>query len=149
VSRTWSSLRDGAPGRTFSITVVEPDDVVRACATARSAAEQAGISSFGAVEAATATAEVTRNIVSYAGRGLVEIRQVDDGRHRGIVVLATDDGPGIDDIHSALGPAPTTGLRLGLGLRGARRLMDVFTLESHPGAGTRIEMAKWVTRWTR
>ena len=93
---------------------------------------------------ATAISEIARNITSYAGRGEVRVGlQYRDGR-QALVVRAEDDGPGIVDIERALEDGYSTGRGLGLGLPGARRLMDRLIVESAPGKGTVVEMWKWI-----
>ena len=95
---------------------------------------------------ATAILEVARNITSYAGSGEIHVTvQNRDGR-RALVVRAEDDGPGIVDVDRALEDGYSTGSGLGLGLPGARRLMDDMIVESAPGHGTVIEMWKWIPR---
>jgi serine/threonine-protein kinase RsbT len=138
--------------------VSSTDDIVTTCEVARVFARSAGISSFGATEATTAVAEVTRNMVTHAPGGTVEFRLVEDGRRRGMAVSAVlpsgeGPGPGIEDVAWALldggttGPGPDVGPDLGLGLGpappGGHRLMDDFTVESRPGVSTTVEMTKW------
>ena len=147
-------------GSSVSVTVSSTDDIVTTCEVARVFARSAGISSFGATEATTAVAEVTRNMVTHAAGGTVEFRLVEDGRRRGMAVsavLASGEGPGIEDVAWALldggtaGPGPDVGpdvgpdldLGLGLGPAGGHRLMDDFTVESRPGVSTTVEMTKW------
>lgn len=92
---------------------------------------------------ATAISEVARNIVSYADEGELCVAIVEQGGRRGIRVVATDRGPGIEDIDKALQDGFSSGQGMGLGLPGARRLMDEFHLESVPGSGTTVEMTRW------
>jgi len=93
---------------------------------------------------ATAISEVARNITSYAGFGAIRVAlKVREGR-QALVVRAEDDGPGIANIDRAMEDGYSTGRGLGLGLPGARRLMDRVIVESTPGQGTMIEMWKWV-----
>jgi len=79
----------------------------------------------------------------YARRGEVRIRPATDTGRDGLVVIAEDHGPGIRDIAQALQDGFSTSGGLGLGLPGARRLMDDFDLKSAPGQGTTVTMAKW------
>lgn len=89
-----------------------------------------------------AVLEVARNIVKYAGTGNVEISPDQHEDIASILVIAEDHGPGIADIEEALEDGFSTGKSLGLGLPGARRLMDSFEIDSAPGKGTRIMMKK-------
>jgi serine/threonine-protein kinase RsbT len=92
---------------------------------------------------ATAISEIARNITAYAVRGEVLLDVVHDGARRGVRVVASDDGPGIEDLERALQDGYTTGGGLGLGLPGARRLVDEFDIETAPGEGTRVTLVKW------
>jgi serine/threonine-protein kinase RsbT len=92
---------------------------------------------------ATAISEVARNIVIYAGSGQIVLRVVQRGLRRGILIIARDRGPGIADIERAMGGGYSTSRGLGLGLPGARRLMDEFEIVSEVGKGTEITMTKW------
>jgi serine/threonine-protein kinase RsbT len=123
-------------------------DVVEARAEGRAMAARLPFSSTDLTLIATAISEVARNIVVYAHTGELRLRLVrDDDRDReGILVVAVDRGPGIHDVERALQDAYSTGQGLGLGLPGARRLMDEFDVESEPGVGTTVTMTKWVRR---
>ena len=91
----------------------------------------------------TATAELTRNILKYAGRGRVSYRLVSDQVRSGIEIIAADHGPGIAEVNEAMRDHYSTGGSLGLGLPGVKRIMDEFKIESEPGAGTQITIIKW------
>jgi serine/threonine-protein kinase RsbT len=93
---------------------------------------------------ATAISEVARNITSYAGSGAIRVAVSERDGRRALVVRAEDEGPGIADIERALEDGYSTGRGLGLGLPGARRLMDRLIVESTPGQGTVVEMWKWI-----
>ena len=125
--------------------VIESDaDVVTARQRARKLAAELELSSTDQTLLATAISEVARNITTYAKRGEVTLRIVRDGDGRsGIEVLAVDQGPGIEDIERALQDGYTTGGGLGLGLPGARRLVDEFDIESAPSQGTKVRLVKW------
>jgi len=118
-------------------------DVVTARQEARSMGAALGFSSTDLTLLATAISEVARNITTYAGRGEVTLRVVHHRDREGIEVVASDKGPGIEDLERALQDGYTTGNGLGLGLPGARRLVDDFHVDSVPGAGTRVRMVKW------
>jgi serine/threonine-protein kinase RsbT len=95
---------------------------------------------------ATAISELARNIVLYAKRGDVTLRWIERGGLRGILVRASDRGPGIEDVHRVLQGGYSTSRSLGLGLSGVKRLMDEFEIDSKPGSGTRVTVRKWVKR---
>jgi serine/threonine-protein kinase RsbT len=128
----------------FVVDINDSDDIVTARQAGHELAKQLGFSLTDVTMVATAISEVARNITSYAGSGEVRVGiQLRDGR-QALVVRAEDDGPGIADVARALDDGYSTGRGLGLGLPGARRLMDRLTVESAPGRGTVVEMWKWI-----
>jgi serine/threonine-protein kinase RsbT len=128
----------------FVVDVSDSDDIVTARQAGHELARQLGFSLTDVTMIATAISEIARNITSYAGQGEVRVGvQYRDGR-QALVVRAEDDGPGIADIERALEDGYSTGRGLGLGLPGARRLMDRLIVESAPGKGTVVEMWKWI-----
>jgi len=118
-------------------------DVVLARAQGRLLAAELGFSSTDATVIATAVSEVARNIVQHAGRGELQFDTVRDRDRVGIRITARDNGPGISDIDEALRPGYSTASSLGLGLPGAKRLMDEFEIHSELGQGTQVTMTKW------
>ena len=128
----------------FVVDVNSSDDIVIARQAGHELARQLGFSLTDVTMIATAISEIARNITSYAGRGEVRVGvQYRDGR-KALVVRAEDDGPGIADVERALEDGYSTGRGLGLGLPGARRLMDGLVVDSAPGKGTVVEMWKWI-----
>ncbi|MGY2060932.1 ATP-binding protein [Nocardia gipuzkoensis] len=120
------------------------NDIVTARQAGRELAAKLGFTLTDITMISTAISEVARNITSYAGTGEVRITVEDREGRRALVVQAQDQGPGILDITRALEDGYSTGRGLGLGLPGARRLMDRLLVESTPGQGTLVEMWKWV-----
>jgi serine/threonine-protein kinase RsbT len=118
-------------------------DIVAARRKARELATQVGFSGSDLTIIATAISEVARNIVVYANRGEIVLSAVQRGTRRGVLVVARDQGPGIPDIPRAMRDGFSTGKSLGLGLPGAKRLMDEFEIASEVGKGTTITMHKW------
>lgn len=118
-------------------------DIVAARQIGRELATEAGFTSTDITLIATAISEIARNILVYARYGEVRLRRVTDGPVEGVEVIATDSGPGIPDVEQAMQDGFSTGGSLGLGLPGARRLMDEFTITSEIGKGTTITMVKW------
>jgi serine/threonine-protein kinase RsbT len=118
-------------------------DIVLARQAGRQLAAQLGFSSTDQTLIATAISEVARNIVVYANRGEIVLMRTDDGGRVGIQVQAIDTGPGIDNKDLAMRDGYSTKNSLGLGLPGARRLMDDFALDSEVGRGTTVTMRKW------
>jgi len=121
-------------------------DIVQARAKGRELAAAHGFTLGDQTVIATAISEIARNILLYARRGEVRIRVATDTGRDGLVIVAEDSGPGIRDIARALQDGFSTSGGLGLGLPGARRLMDDFNVQSVPGQGTTVTMTKW-KRW--
>jgi len=118
-------------------------DIVTARQQGRTLATQAGFSGSDLTVIATAISEVARNIIQYAKRGEIVLSLLEKGSKRGLLIIARDEGPGISDIGLAMQDGYSTGKSLGLGLPGARRLMDDFEIVSTVGSGTTITMKKW------
>ena len=118
-------------------------DIVTARQHGRRVAEQLGFSSSDQVLIATAISEVARNIVQYARPGEVAFRVITQGRRRGLLIVAHDDGPGSGDLALAMEDGYSTSRSLGMGLPGVRRLMDEFDIVSEPGKGTTVTLTKW------
>lgn len=126
------------------ILIGRDTDIVTARQKGRDLALQAGFSGSDLALIATAISEVARNIIIYAERGEVVLSLAQQNDKRGIVVVARDHGPGIANIEQAMRDGYSTGNSLGLGLPGARRLMDEFEIGSEVGKGTTVTMKKWV-----
>jgi serine/threonine-protein kinase RsbT len=124
------------------VRIASDADIVSARQAARDLAERLGFSSTDLTILATAVSEVARNILRFAGTGEVALELVSQPR-RGVRVTAMDNGPGIGDVEQAMIDGFSTNKSLGLGLPGAKRLMDEFSIESRPGQGTTVTMAKW------
>jgi serine/threonine-protein kinase RsbT len=127
-----------------TVLIEREADVVAARQKGRELAAALGFSSTEQTLVATAISEVARNIVSYAGKGRVILADIEDGPRRGLTIIANDEGPGIADVELALRDGYSTGKSLGLGLPGARRLVDAFVIESTLGVGTTVTMTKWL-----
>lgn len=127
----------------MKISIEREADIVVARQAGRTLAAQTGFSATDQTLIATAISEVARNIVVYAQRGEVIVSKIDDGMRIGVQVIARDDGPGIENLDLAMKDGFSTKNSLGLGLPGARRLMDDFQLASELGKGTTVTMKKW------
>jgi len=132
-----------APEQAERIAIESDADVVTARQRARALAVGLDMPTTDQTLLATAISEIARNITAYAQRGEVRIDVIQDGGRRGIRVVAMDEGPGIEDVEKALTDGFTTGGGLGLGLPGARRLVDEFDIQTAPGEGTRVTLVKW------
>jgi serine/threonine-protein kinase RsbT len=119
------------------------DDVVRIRQAVREWAVSCGFSLVDQTKIVTAASELARNVVVYGGGGTVRLESLNDGARRGLRLVFEDQGPGISDIGEALRDGFTTGGGLGLGLGGARRLVNDFDIDSRPGSGTRVTITRW------
>jgi serine/threonine-protein kinase RsbT len=120
------------------------DDVVRVRQQVRTAAAENGLSLVDQTKLVTAASELARNTLVHGGGGAARVEVVKSPSGRtGVKLYFTDEGPGIADIDLALTDGWTSGTGLGLGLSGARRLVDEFELNSKPGAGTSVVIVKW------
>jgi serine/threonine-protein kinase RsbT len=131
-------------GADIVVDIDNPDDIVAARKAGHQLALDLGFSLTDVTMIATAISEIARNITSYAGRGAVRVTVAEREGREALVVRAEDEGPGIADIERAMEDGYSTGRGLGLGLPGARRLMDRLVVDSALGRGTIIEMWKWV-----
>ncbi len=118
-------------------------DLVVARAEGRAMAQRLGFPRPDPTLIATAISEVARNIVVHVGRGEIVLQPFDDGERYGMMVIAIDNGPGIRNVGAALQDDYSARGGLGLGLPGARRLMDDFQLASDADTGTTVTMQKW------
>lgn len=119
------------------------NDVVAVRREVRALARQASLGLVSQTKLVTATSELARNALEHAGGGSVTAALVEESGRRGVEVVFDDEGPGIDDVERALTDGYSTGRGLGLGLGGARRLVDLFELDTEPGRGTRIRIVRW------
>jgi serine/threonine-protein kinase RsbT len=125
------------------VAITSDADLVTARAEARAMAEELGFPRPDPTLIATAISEIARNIVVHAGRGEIVLEPFEDADRYGLVVTAIDDGPGIRDVDAALRDDHSGRGGLGLGLPGARRLMDDFEIASDADTGTTVTMRKW------
>jgi serine/threonine-protein kinase RsbT len=125
------------------VRIATDDDIVTARQEGRRLSSELGFTSTDLTLIATAISEVARNIRLYAGRGDVQLRLVREGNREGISVVARDKGPGIADVELAMRDGYSSRGSSGLGLPGARRLMDEFEIRSKPGNGVTVTMKKW------
>lgn len=132
-----------AVGHELKVPIRSEADLVTARLRGRELAAALNFSSSELTLIATAISEVTRNILSYAGSGELDLRLVRQGPKVGVSIVARDRGPGIADLFSAMQDGYSTSGSLGLGLPGSKRLMDEFDLVSEVGKGTTVTMTKW------
>jgi serine/threonine-protein kinase RsbT len=126
-----------------SFPVRQDSDVVQARQAVRKMAAELGFSLVDQTKMVTAASELARNVLVHGGGGSMRLEVLQDGGRRGLRLIFEDQGPGIADIELALRDGYTTGRGLGLGLGGAKRLVNEFQIHSRVGEGTRVTIAKW------
>ena len=119
------------------------EDIVHARQLVREWAIRQGFSLVDQTKVVTAASELARNTVDYGGGGEMQLEALENRGRRGLRLTFVDRGPGIPDVELALRDGYTTGAGLGLGLGGAKRLVNEFEIESHAGAGTRVSITRW------
>jgi serine/threonine-protein kinase RsbT len=119
------------------------EDVVLVRRTVREWAVAAGFSLVDQTKLVTAASEIARNVVNYGGGGSLRLEALNDGARRGLRLVFEDEGPGIPDVDQALKDGFTTGGGLGLGLGGARRLVNEFEIRTKAGEGTQVALTRW------
>lgn len=130
-------------GTTERVPIRTPQDVVLVRQRARTLAAGQGLSLVDQTKVVTAASELARNTLEHGKGGEAVLEALENGVRRGVRLTFVDEGPGIPDVHAALKDGFTTGTGMGLGLPGARRLMNEFSIESTPGRGTRVVVARW------
>jgi serine/threonine-protein kinase RsbT len=125
------------------LSIESEGDIVAARRVVREAAATLGFGVTDLTRIVTAASEMARNVFKYAGQGVMHWRRVELTGRAGLELRFVDHGPGIPDIDLALQEGYTTGQGLGLGLPGARRLMDELEIQSTPGQGTTVTLKKW------
>jgi serine/threonine-protein kinase RsbT len=129
--------------RSERLEIRHSDDVVRVRQLVRTMAIETGLSLVDQTKIITAASELARNTVDYGGGGQVLAEIVDNGTRRGLRLTFEDQGPGIPDIAMALKDGFTSGKGMGLGLGGAKRLSNEFSIDSRLGEGTKITIVRW------
>jgi serine/threonine-protein kinase RsbT len=119
------------------------EDIVKARQVVRQWCIEQGFSLVDQTKLVTAASELARNTVEHGGGGEVHLEMLQEGPKRGVRLTFIDTGKGIPDIALAMRDGYTTGTGLGLGLSGAKRLCNEFEIESQPGRGTRVAIARW------
>ena len=125
------------------VAIKSERDIVVARQKGRAMARDFGFSISDATLIATAISELARNIITYAREGMIAMNFIYTSKREGLLIVASDKGPGIADIPRALRDGFTTSGSLGIGLPGVRRLMDEFDVSSQPDQGTIVTVTKW------
>ena len=129
--------------RTEALELRSASDVVAVRQIVRTWAIEAGFTLVDQTKMVTAASELARNTLDYGGGGTASLELIVDGTRRGLRVAFEDQGPGIADVQKALTDHYTTGNGLGLGLGGAKRLVNEFDISSRVGEGTRVVITRW------
>jgi len=132
-----------ATERSEELALVREQDVVLARQAIREAARKMGFSIVDQTKIVTAASELARNAVVHGGGGTMEWQTVTENGRKGLRLIVNDRGPGIEDPTLAMKDGWTTGTGLGMGLPGAKRLVNEFKLISKPGQGTTVTITRW------
>jgi len=125
------------------MAVVKEQDVVPFRNRVREYAVKIKMGLVNQTKLITAASELVRNMLRYANGGKIRIEIVSKGRDNGIRLTFADTGPGIHNIDLAMKDGYSTGKSLGLGLPGARRLVNEFNIQTETGKGTTVTIIKW------
>ena len=120
------------------------EDIVISRSVAKEMARETGFGIVDQTKIATVISELARNMIKYAGEGMLRIVVIEDSNRKGVEITCDDGGPGIENIALALKEGYSTSRGLGMGLPGAKKLMDEFVIESEVGKGTRVVVRKWL-----
>jgi serine/threonine-protein kinase RsbT len=126
-----------------TLGILSSDDVVIVRQAVRKWSVELGFSLVEQTKMITAASEIARNALDYGGGGTVRLELLSEGARNGLRLVFEDQGPGIPDIDKALTDGFTSGKGLGMGLGGAKRLVNEFDIFSRPGEGTRITLTRW------
>ena len=129
--------------RSGTYAIRSEQDVVLGRQAVRKLAQECGLRLVDQTKLVTAVSELARNAVIYGGGGDMDWEIVEEGARKGVQLVFRDTGPGIPDLKQAMTDGWTSGNGLGLGLAGAKRLVDKFEIQSAPGQGTRVTITKW------
>jgi len=129
--------------RTESLPIRSEQDIVLARQTVRRLTQELGFGLVDQTKLVTATSELARNAVVYGLGGTMVCELLADGIRKGLLLRFIDQGPGIADLGQAMTDGWTSGHGMGLGLSGAKRLVNDFSIESVPGQGTTVTIARW------
>ena len=126
-----------------SLAIQQERDLVYCRNRVKEVSVKIGMGIVNQTKLITATSEIARNMLTYGGGGIVIIEVINRGKQDGVQLIFEDKGPGIPDIDKAMQDGFTTGRTLGMGLPGAKRLVNEFSIQSTVGKGTIVKMLKW------
>ena len=125
------------------LSIRTESDIVLARRAVREASQSLGFGITDTTRIVTAASELARNVFKYAGEGVMRLRNLDTGNHSGLEIQFQDHGPGIQDLARAMQEGFSTSGGFGMGLLGAKRLMDEMEITSVVGQGTHVVLKKW------
>ncbi len=127
-----------------NLIILDNSDLIKARQLIREISVQMGYSSLDQTKLITATSELTRNALLYAKSGKLSVKEIAESGKTGLLIVVTDDGPGIEDLDRVLRDEGfSTGGGLGKGIPGTKRLMDIFSINTIIGKGTEVKIIKW------
>jgi len=129
--------------KTDELPLRTQQEVVLARQGVRRLAQELGFGLVDQTKLVTAASELGRNALIYGNGGVMRWEVVTDGRRQGLRLHFIDRGPGIPDLHLAMTDGWTSGTGMGLGLSGAKRLVNDFEIETGPDVGTRVTITRW------
>jgi len=129
--------------RDETVSIKSSSDIVKVRQLVRDWSISLGFSLVEQTKMVTAASELARNALDYGGGGEVHLEALNNERRRGLKVTFADEGPGIADLEQALKDGFSTGRGMGLGLGGAKRLVNEFAIDSAPGRGTKVIITRW------
>src|SRR5262245_34911428 len=144
MSSAWKGSLESALEDVTHLPIRSSADVVAVRQSGRDLAMQIGFTGSEVTVIAAAISEIARNIVDYAGHGEMTLQRADNNGRQGMMIIAEDQGPGIPDVAEAMRYGCATRRGIGVGLPGAKWLMDEFEIVSKPGKGTKVTMRKWL-----
>lgn len=137
-------MENRSENKVGEVSIMSDEDVILARQRVRLQAQETGFSLLDQTKLVTAVSELARNIVVHAKEGKVSVFKTKAGDKTGLKVVFEDKGPGIPDIEKAMEEGFSTVGSIGIGLKGARRLVDEFDIKSFPGKGTTVTITKWL-----
>ena len=129
--------------KTDVVPLESEKDIVLARQLVRKIAQELAFSLVDQTKMVTAASELARNTVTYGGGGVLVWEMLADGVKKGLRLTFKDEGPGIANVSQAMTDGWTSGGGLGLGLSGAKRLVNEFEIDTRPGQGTRVTITRW------
>lgn len=128
-----------------TINIEKDDDIIRARQLIRKLSQEIGFDIVSQTKLITVTSELTRNVLLYAKKGILNVKSAERNEKIGLEIIVTDQGPGIDNLELILLGGYSTSGGLGKGLSGTKKLMDEFKINSEVGKGTEVKVIKWKT----